>query len=385
MKADVAVVGVGTMGSMALWRLAQRGISAIGFEQFGVGHDRGAAGGETRLFRTAYMEGPEYVPLLRAAYDGWRELERETRRHLLTLTGGLTIGDPDAETMRGVLESARSFDLEHLLLDGAAARQRYPQHRLFPGEAMLLEHQAGFLRPEIAVQAATRRAEELGAVVHRHARVQSIEVDPNGVAIRVGNEEHHVDRVLVTAGPWTGSLLGEWDERLSVRRLVMTWFAADDPALFTPQRFPVFTRRREDVNIFGLPSVDGYTVKVSLATDYGDVADPDALDLDVPPAELMMITSVVGELLPGLVPEPLRVSAYMDAFTPAHRAVVGPAEDLPNTILMCGFSGHGFKLAPVVGEVAADLLMHGETDHEIGCFDVPGGQLAPVPSSARRA
>jgi sarcosine oxidase len=141
----------------------------------------------------------------------------------------------------------------------------------------------------------------------------------------------------------------------------MTWFAATDASLFLPERFPVFTRRRDGVDLFGVPSVDGCTVKVSLADGYGEVDDPDALDLRVPEEMLGTIVSAVRELLPGLVPEPVRVSAYMDAFTAGHRAVVGEAPDVPHAVLLCGFSGHGFKLAPVVGEVAADLVMHGET------------------------
>jgi sarcosine oxidase len=138
----------------------------------------------------------------------------------------------------------------------------------------------------------------------------------------------------------------------------------------------VFTRRWRGVDIFGLPSVDGQTVKVSLAAGYGQVEDPDALDARVAPGELSTVTAVVGELLPGLVPEPLRVSAYMDAFTADHRPVVGHLQDLPGAVLLCGFSGHGFKLAPVVGEVAADLVLHGRTRHAIECFDSPGRVVA---------
>jgi sarcosine oxidase len=368
MRAEVGVVGIGTMGSMALWRLAQRGVRAIGFEQFGVGHDRGAAGGESRIFRTAYMEGSEYVPLLQEAYCGWRELERATGIGLLRLTGGLTIGDSGAATMQRVLESVSRFQLEHEVLDRAAAGERFPQHRLFPGESMLLERQAGVLRPEIAVLAAVRRAEQLGAVVHRHAPVESIEQSADQVTIRARGEDHVVDKVIVAAGPWTGKLLPDWRARLTLKRLVMTWFAAESPETFAPHRFPVFTRRWEGIDLFGLPSVDGYTVKVALADGYGELDDAGALDPRVAPEELDTISSIVRELLPGLIPEPVRVDAYMDGFTPDHRPVVAALQ--PATVLVCGFSGHGFKLAPVVGEIAADLVTDGETRHDITSFEL---------------
>jgi sarcosine oxidase len=367
MRAEVGVVGVGTMGSMALWRLAQRGVRAIGFEQFGVGHDRGAAGGETRIFRTAYLEGPEYVPLLQEAYTGWRELERESGLDLLELTGGLTIGDPDAETIQRVLESARRFGLEHEVLDRAAAAERFPQHRLFGGEAMVLERRAGVLRAEVAVLAAVRRAEQLGAFVHRHARVESIEPGTDSVTIRTRDGAHVFDKVIVAAGPWTGALLGDWRSALTVKRLVMTWFAAEAPAAFGPERFPIFTRRWEGIDLFGLPSIDAHTVKVSLAEGYGEVDEPDALARDVAPEELETIAGVVRELLPGLVPEPVRVDAYMDAFTSGHRPVIAALS--PAGVLLCGFSGHGFKLAPVVGQIAADLVTDGQTDRDIAPFE----------------
>ena len=84
--ADVAVVGLGAMGSMATWQLAQAGADVVGFEQYGLAHDRGAIGGESRLFRMAYHEGAEYVPLLRRARELWGELAEATGRPLFAPT-----------------------------------------------------------------------------------------------------------------------------------------------------------------------------------------------------------------------------------------------------------------------------------------------------------
>src|SRR5699024_1844753 len=134
MDADVAVDGIGAMGSMAIWQLAKRGISVKGFEQFGIGNDRTAAGGESRLFRTAYMEGKQYVPLLQEAKLLWKELEEETDTKLLTLNGGLMIGDPSTESIKNVLQSIEEFQLEHEIIQGEEASKRYPQFKLFPEE-----------------------------------------------------------------------------------------------------------------------------------------------------------------------------------------------------------------------------------------------------------
>ncbi|MDY0406537.1 FAD-dependent oxidoreductase [Virgibacillus sp. 179-BFC.A HS] len=124
MDADVAVIGLGAMGSMTIWQLAKRGVSVLGFEQFGIGNDRSASGGESRLFRTAYMEGKQYVPMLQAAKKLWRQLEEETGNSLLTLNGGLMIGDPNTKAIQNILESIDTFQLEHEILQGEKATKK---------------------------------------------------------------------------------------------------------------------------------------------------------------------------------------------------------------------------------------------------------------------
>lgn len=152
--ADVVILGVGTMGSLALWRLAWRGASDIGLEQFEPGHDRGSGHGDSRIIRTAYFEGPEYVPLIQASFPLWRELEAASGTELMTMTGALMIGRPDGKLVAGALRSAREHNLTHELLDTDEARARFPQHRLQDGEVALWEKQAGVLRPECSGRSA---------------------------------------------------------------------------------------------------------------------------------------------------------------------------------------------------------------------------------------
>src|SRR5699024_7560568 len=134
MDAEVGIIGLGTMGSMAAWQLAKQGVSVIGFEQFGIGHDRSAAGGESRIFRTAYKESPKYVPLLQKAYELWRQLENESGDKLLNLTKGLTIADSDSDYISNILKSINQFNLEHQILNQEQAKQIYPQHKLRPDD-----------------------------------------------------------------------------------------------------------------------------------------------------------------------------------------------------------------------------------------------------------
>lgn len=369
MDAQVAVIGVGSIGSMTLWQLARSGVSALGFEQYGIAHDQAAAGGESRIFRTAYLEGAQYVPLLRRAYDLWRELEADSGRELLTLNGGLMIGDRDSEAMRNVQASIDEFGLAHEVLDAEAMVARYPQHRMSDAETAILDHAAGVLRPEFAVAAAAYRARELGAQLISHTAVTGIEPHPGGVTVRTAERTYEVGQVIVTAGPWTARFAPDLAAHVAPKRLVMTWYQAQRPSQWTPDACPIFIRDAEDVHIFGLPTLDGGSVKVAPHADYGTFDDADKLDRNVDVDDLARINAAVARYLSGLIPEPVRVSAFMDAYTTDGHGLVGRAPGNENVWLLGGFSGHGFKMAPAFGQIAADLVRDGGTELPISHLD----------------
>lgn len=369
MDADVAVIGVGTMGSMAAWQLAKTGVSVIGFEQFGIGNDRTAAGGESRLFRTAYMEGKEYVPLLFEAKNLWRELESETGRNLLTLNGGLTIGDPNTEVMKSLLKGIDEYNLDHEILQGEKAAERYPQHRLFYEDIMVLDKNAGFLRPELAVVSAVERAEDLGATIKRYTTVQNIYSGKDHVTIVANDKKYQVGKVVITTGAWSGKLLPQLQNHLIARRLVLTWFAPKNIEEFKPDKFPIFARMCKGYRLTGTPTLDGTMVKASNTKNPNTVPEPKNLNRSVDKEELLEVGNAVEKLLPRLVPDPVRASVYMDAYTEDNHSIVGSLPEENNMFLVSGFSGHGFKMSPVIGKIAADLIVEGKTRFPIGHLD----------------
>ena len=379
MATDVIVVGTGTMGSMALWRLARRGVRAVGLEQFAPGHDRGSGHGESRMTRTAYFEGPEYVPLVQAALPLWRELEAEADVELLTMTGGLMIGRPDCELVAGALRSARAHGLACELLGPADTAARFPQHRLAADEVALWEEGAGVLRPERAIRAAAERAVALGAELLTGTRVTAIEASADGVTVRAGDAAYRARHAIVCAGSWAGRLLPDLGLPLAVERQVMTWFPAVDPSAFAPDRFPVFVHDREGRVGYGLPSLDGATVKVAIHHG-GRPADPDAPDRTITEADVAPAAAFVEEALRGLAPLPSRAVVCMYTNTPDLHFVVGRPGPASLT-LVAACSGHGFKFAPVMGEIAADLALQGRTAHDIAGFSpqrsLPSGRALP--------
>jgi sarcosine oxidase len=355
--ADIAIVGLGAMGALSAWRLAARGARVIGFEQFRPGHDRGSSHGESRIFRTAYFESPEYVPLLQRAHELWRQLEEETGAQLLTMTGGLAIGPPDGELVAGVLASARENQLPHRLLDSSEMTRLYPQHRLDASEVAVLDEQAGFLRPERSVAAAASRAEALGARLLAETQVTSIKASSGGVVIETSRGRFAAERALVTAGPWTSKLLPQLGLPLQVERQLMAWMAVDDPASFAPHRFPIFIREVAEGRFrYGFPSTDGRSIKLAVHHE-GTDADPDSVDREVGDADLLPIRDFAREHLHGVTSEVVKARVCMYTNTPDERFIAASPAGMPDVTVLSACSGHGFKFAAVMGELMAELIL----------------------------
>ncbi|NGO45260.1 N-methyl-L-tryptophan oxidase [Streptomyces ureilyticus] len=362
----VAVVGVGTMGSQAAWRLAARGAEVVAYDRFAPGHDRSAAGGETRVFRSAHFEDTRYVPLLQHADALWGQLQQETGRELRRLTGCLLMGSTEEQQMATVLESIAEHDLDHEVLDAEALAKRFPQYRLEDGDAVVFDRRAGFIRPELTVQSAARRAEQLGAVIHRYTTVREMVPVANGVEIRTDAGSERFDAAVVTPGPWVNDLLPGLPWEVEIRRLISAWFVPTTDAWFGEER-PAFIRT-SPTHCYGLPSPDGVSVKLGLSQAlHKPAGDPNQLNRTVRPEELEIYSELIGRYLPDLHPDPTRLSVYMEGYTQSSRPLVGPLPGTgnENVILLAGFSGHGFKLSPAYGDIAADLALNGSSPQPV--------------------
>lgn len=359
LDADVAVVGVGTMGSMALWRLARDGLRVIGFEQHEpVGHELGAAGGRTRIFRIAYKEGAWYVPLLQRAAAAWAELAEATGTRLLLPTGALTIGAADHPDLAEVLRSAREYGLPHEVLDHDQLAARHPQHRLRADDVGVLDPQGGLLFPRAAIRAAAGLARDLGATVRTGVRCTGIDEAADHVRVHTTNGVVTAGRALVCGGPWTAELLPGLGGSYEVRRVVLHWFRATDPAAFAPERFPVGIRRSgpgADLSFF--PPTGDDLVKVNLHIPKETVPQLSAFDRSVPADDTRRVEAAIDELLNGLEPRAAAAGAFVEGYTADGHGLIGPPPGMRRVVTMSGFSGHGFKLSPVLASLAVDQLL----------------------------
>ncbi|MBY0229861.1 MAG: N-methyl-L-tryptophan oxidase [Gemmataceae bacterium] len=343
---DVIVIGLGGMGTAAAWRLAQRGARVLAFDQFPLGHALGSSHGHSRIIRQAYYEHPAYVPLVRRAWEGWNELDPS----LLTPAPCLSLGPPGSPLVEGVRESARTHGLEVEDLTAEVVVRRWPAFRLDAGFDAVLERSAGILAVDRCVRAMADEARRLGADL-REERV----LGWDGGSVRTERGAYRAPRLVVAAGPWAKALLPHLP--LTVMRQTAQWFAGE-------AGIPVFIAEAAGGFFYGLPAHEGRGVKVSQHYGAPELPGPEGVERTVTEADETPVREFLRRHLPG-VGARTDGSVCLYTLTPDRHFVI---DRVGEAAVAAGFSGHGFKFAPVVGEILADLALEGGTRWPIGLF-----------------
>lgn len=368
MPFDVAVIGLGATGSAALYRLATRGQRAIGIEQFTPGHRRGSSHGETRIIRLGYFEHPSYVPLVRAALALWRALESEAGEPLLTVTGVIELGAPDSTLVAGTLRSARAHGLRHEVIEAAAVRRRFPALQVPADFVGVLQPDGGILFPEAAIRVQLALAQAAGAEVRSDETVRAIEPAASGVRIVTERGVVTAERAIVAAGPWIKRLLPGLPAPLRVTRQVVGWFAPADPALFAPERCPVFMIENRDGLFYGFPAGAKPGIKFAKHHHADQTVDPDAPVGPLTDSDEAMLRAALAAHLPSANGELLDHQTCLYTVAPDGDFIIDGLPAAPGVIVASPCSGHGFKFAPVIGDILADLAIAGRTPHDISRF-----------------
>jgi sarcosine oxidase len=366
MDYDVAIFGLGGMGSAVAAHVAQRGLRVAGFERFALAHDLGASAGRTRIIRKAYFEDAAYVPLLERAYTLWRELEESSQTALLDLFGVLMVGQPDSTTIRGMSNAALQYAIPVEYLDNGQLGARYPQFALEAGEVGIYEPNAGVVFPERAIAAHLNLARNHGAHLYDRARVRSYEATRDGIRIHFeGGEAVEAARVAVCAGPWTSDLLPQLALPLRVQRNVQYWFATQGGSA-GPAELPAFFLERETLPapLYAIPDL-GDGLKVAFH-GYGETTAPDQLDREVHAGEAELMRETLAALMPDARPTLRSTKACMYTMTPDANFAIGRDPHNRNVVIACGFSGHGFKFVPVIGEIVTRILLDEDPQFDIG-------------------
>ncbi len=358
---DVIVLGIGGMGSAACASLARRGVRVLGLEQFGLVHDRGSSHGESRIIRKAYFEHPDYVPLLHRAYELWQTLEQSTGRTLFRPTGLILSGLPEGETIRGARLSAERYGIELQNLTSKEAERRFPGFAFPENHEIAFEPGAGTLLVEDCVRAQIDEAVGLGATIHDNESVIDWSSSGNSVRVVTNSGEYSAKSLIITAGAWASECLKDTAIPLRVIRKFVGWFPCPADRFQAEQGSPTFFFELPQGTFYGFPSLDGATVKMAEHSGGEPVEDPNHVDRACHEGDLVRLQEFLGCHLPSLSPVPARHSVCLYTMTPDHHFVIDRHRDWSNVVFAAGFSGHGFKFCPVVGEALADLVQKGST------------------------
>ncbi len=359
MDGKLAVIGMGTMGSMVMWRSSLLTGGIVGFDSGFPASESTAVGGDTRMFRVAYKEGPQYSSLLQESERLWHELNEYTQIPVLDQrSGGVSIVTEHSEFHRSLLASADATGAVFDQLSRDDFLLRYEQHVLLNNDVGLIDPRAGFIRSELAVLTAFEQALTNGAAANTVTQIDEI-IPVNGcVQIRSGNSSWTFEKVVVTSGAWSRNLLpATYMKHLEPRRIALTWYASRNPEQFAPHNFPPFMRYSDGLHMYGAPSVDGNTVKLGGIIPSEKVADAGTMNRELTMEEIARSNEAVRQFFPGLIPYCVRSRAYPDLYTVDQQPLIGWLPDVPGVYVATGFSGKGFKMASGVGEaVAQDLF-----------------------------
>ena len=355
---DIAVIGLGAMGSACTDALARRGARVLAFDRFAPPHTNGSTHGHTRIIREAYYEHPLYVPLVRRSYELWNELERFANRKLFIQTGGLMVGPRSGPLFAGAYESARAHNVDHEIIEAADIMGRFPAYEARHDWVGLLEKRAGFLLPELCVSAMLERAQAHGAVLRLNAQVTRWTRSGRGVTIEAAGERVEVERLVVAAGPWLPAFRDSLGINLplEIERQLSHWFEPFERAdKYDPTRCPIALWEMPDRDVFATFPDDGHGVKCGMH-HAGASTSPETVSRSVTQGENAVARELLEQVMPGAGGRLKEARVCLYTNTPDRHFILDWLEG-ERVLVVSPCSGHGFKFAPAIGEIAGQMVM----------------------------
>ena len=364
----IAVVGLGAVGVQVLWNLSQTAdVEAVGYDSLYPGHPFAGAGGESRLYRNFELSDLSFMPIIRRADELWQTLEQACGRSLLRRTGVLLLGGSDNQQMKHALKSSEETDKPYELLSYSDLGSQFPQFSLGSTDMGMWDVEGGLISPELTIASTAHLATENGATIHENSRIRRIESRDDGVRVHADNSFKDYDRIVVACGGWTPTLLPELKTEVVVKRLTSAWFLGRNEHSLS--RLPPFMRTAPTY-CYGTPTLDGQSVKLGLGfNDHLNVGDPDEVSRELSGQEAMdeigRFDWIVRDLLPSLMPKPIRMNTYLESYTRSMHEYIRFHPQDSNIAVLTGFSGHGFKVSPALGEIGAQMITAGTTELDI--------------------
>ena len=356
---DTVIIGLGAMGSATAWACAARGQRVLGLEQFPLVHDQGSSHGQSRIIREAYYEHPAYVPLVQEAAQRWKSLEESTGQTLLTRCVCANIGPPASEIIQGVQRAANEHHLSIETWNAQTIRKNIPAMSVPDDFVAVVESNAGWLKVEECVRCMQKMARQGGATLQEKERVISWSASANQVEVVTDRNRYAAERLIITAGPWAAQALAKLNLPLRVMRQLQLWFAPPsvNALQYAAPSLPIFIIDTPDGHYYGIPSQAGSGVKIAQHYGAPELLSPEEVNRSLNDQDLRPIRQFLHSYLPALAPSPLASHAIcIYTLSTDRHFIIDHHPQYQRVALACGFSGHGFKFAPVIGEMLADLL-----------------------------
>ena len=366
---DTIVIGIGGIGSATAYQLAKREESVLGLEQYNIPHNHGSSHGKSRLIRLSYFNSPYYVPLLNRAYELWTDLDDDYPQPLINITGSLDIGPENSDIVEGAKKSCEIHDVEHEILSGTELNDRFDGFDVPSTHQAVYQPDGGFLYPEQCIVAHVENAHEEGAEIHAQEKVKNWETEGEEVLVETDWGQYTAKKLVITSGAWASKQLDVVNS-LTPEERTLAWFQPKVRENFLPDNFPVFHLDVDEGLYYGAPIFNVPGMKIGMYDHPSIPIDPDELS-ELPRREdEQIMREAVSKHLPDAAGPTVGLQNCIITNTPDEDFILDIHPDEPSVIIGAGFSGHGFKFAPVIGEILADLVIDGETEHDISKFEL---------------
>lgn len=369
MNYDVAIIGSGTMGMAAGYYLSKHHKRVVLMDANDPPHTEGSHHGGTRLIRHAYGEGEDYVPMVLRAQELWLNLEKEANQTLFHQTGVLNISRESSDFLQNVLKSATTHSLRLEKMTAHDMNTRWKGFEI-PNDLMgCYEPESGVLMSEACVQAYRDLAAQQGATFFTHSPINDIRTGHGEITIETTQQTIKASELIISAGKGTNDILAMLGLQLPLQptRKTFSWFDSDE-TLYQKGRFPAWTYDVDDDTYYGFPSIDGAGVKIGRHSGGHPVNSTDSLDaFGTYPEDMGDVARLSHAIMPEELPHKEgKVCTYTN--TPDGDFIIDRFENHPNIKVACGFSGHGFKFASVIGEILSELVLNGASKQDLSRF-----------------
>ncbi|MBM7599250.1 N-methyl-L-tryptophan oxidase [Virgibacillus halotolerans] len=372
---SVIVVGAGSIGMATGYYLGKKGVDTLLIDAFNPPHGKGSHHGETRLIRHAAGEGRQYVPLALRAQDLWYQLEKEIGKTLFYPTGTLMVGEEGAPFINETIKSANEFSLPLEKLTAKEIQKRWPRFSVPDYFTGYFEPSSGALLNEECIKAYRQLSESYPVTLQTNANVISINSFNDVAIVKTKNKTYYADKVIVSAGAWTGELLRSLDLPLQTVRKTFGWFETNDTS-FQPPMLPCFYFNLDDQKYYGFPDINKNGIKIGRNDSERDI-DPHYMKQDFGKytSDKDDLKYFVEKFIPKATKKFKCGKACMITNTPDKNFIIDIHPKLTNVIIAAGFSGHGFKYSSVIGEILSQLVIDGHTTHDISEFSITRKEL----------